>query len=380
MAGKDFYKTLGVSKNASQDEIKKAYRKLAMKYHPDKNKGDKSAEEKFKEVTEAYEVLGNPEKKKAYDTYGDAYKYAGSGSAGSAGGGGYYKTDFSDFSDIFGGSFSGGSFGGGSFGMDDIFDKFFGGSATGSRSRTKNVKRKGKDILTEAYIDLEDAYYGKNLKFELSKKDTCSTCGGNGTKPGTKPETCPKCGGSGQIGKSQGIISFVSVCPNCNGTGQYVKEKCPDCYGNGYVNAKKTLSVNVPKGIKNGMRIRVPREGEAGMNGGPNGDLFIEVHIRQHQRFERKGDDLYENITIDAFQAMLGTSAVVKTIDGKSIKLNIPAGTQYGDTHRLKGYGMPISNSSGKGDLYVRVLISIPKNLNAEQKKILEELNEQKIN
>jgi molecular chaperone DnaJ len=354
MANKrDYYEVLGVSKNASKDEIKKAYKKLAKKYHPDLNRGNKDAEEKFKEVSEAYAVLSDDEKRAKYDRFGHAAFDPASGGFGGFDG----SFDFGsfDFGDIFG----------------DIFGDFFGGGRASSRG-SQNRPRRGGDLQATVNITLEEAFKGIEKKISVPRLETCPTCHGTGAKPGTGKKACPVCHGKGRVSHSQGFFSITTTCSTCQGTGYIIENPCPDCRGRGRVEKVRNLKVQIPPGIKTGMKLRLPGEGEAGVNGGRAGDLYVVIDILPHRLFQRKGNDLLLKFPIRVTQAILGDKVEVPTLDGK-IKLTIPPGTQPGKKFRIKGKGMPILNTSQRGDLYVEIQVEIPKNLNTAQKAKIRE-------
>lgn len=343
MSKKDFYDVLGVGKDASEDEIKKAYRKLARKYHPDVNKAS-DAEERFKEVKEAYDTLGDSQKRAHYDQFGHTDPNQGFGGGGGA--------DFGGFG--------------------DIFDMFFGG---GGR-RNPNAPRQGADLQYTMTIDFKEAVFGKETEIEIPREETCSTCNGNGAKPGTKPETCQHCSGSGQLNIEQntafGRIVNRRVCNHCSGTGKFIKDKCRTCGGDGTVKKRKKIKVRIPAGIDHGQQIRHSGQGEAGANGGPPGDLYIVFNVKPHEFFERSGDDIFCEMPITFAQAALGDEIEVPTLTGK-VKLKIPAGTQTGSNFRLKGKGVPNVHGRGQGDQHVKVRIITPKKLTEKQKDLLRE-------
>lgn len=355
MADKSYYEILGVSKDASEDEIKSAYRKLAIKYHPDKNKGNKEAEEKFKEITEAYEVLRDPQKRSLYDRFGKAAVNGGAGyDAGGFGHGAY-----TDFSDIFGN-------------FDDIIQEFLGGGR-GRRRPGSPQPQRGMDLRYNLEINLEDAALGKEVKIEVPRHETCSDCNGTGAAKGTSPTICPDCGGTGQIRKSQGFFTVAVTCPRCNGKGKIVTNPCKTCKGTGLVERRRTINVKIPPGVESGSRIQIKGEGEAGPNGGPPGDLYVVTQIRRHPVFERNGNDLIVTKNISLAMACLGGEIEVPTIDGKTISLKIPEGTESGQVFRLKGFGIPYLGAYGKGDQHVVVKVTIPKKLTKRQRELLEE-------
>lgn len=351
---RDYYEVLGLSKGASDDEIKKAFRKLAMKYHPDKNPGDKEAEEKFKEINEAYAVLSDPEQKSKYDRFG----HAGVDPNSFAGGGG-----FGGFEDIF-----------------DMFGSAFGGGFGGGGSRRNNGPRKGSDIQKTMTIDFEEAAFGVKKQIRLTKNVKCKNCGGTGAAPGTSKKTCPRCGGSGEIRTQQqtplGVFQSVSPCPDCNGTGEINESPCPDCGGTGRVRDTVTITINIPAGVDNDSVIPVRGQGEPGINGGPDGDLYIVLNVRPHKLFERRGQDLWLEIPITFNQAALGDEIVVPTLEEK-VSYKIPAGTQPGTVFRLKGKGIKNVRGGRKGDLYVKVSLEVPTKLNKKQKKAVEAMGKE---
>ena len=354
---RDYYEVLGVSKSADDAELKKAYRALAKKYHPDMNPGDAEAEKKFKEASEAYAILSDPEKRKQYDQFGFA------AFEGGAGGGGFGGFDFNsmDFSDIFG----------------DIFGDFFGG---GRSRRTSNGPMKGANIRTSVRITFEEATFGVEKEIELTLKDECGTCHGTGAKAGTTPETCSKCGGKGQVVFTSqsffGTVRNVQTCPDCNGTGKIVKEKCPDCYGNGYIASKKKIQVSIPAGIDNGQSVRIREKGEPGTNGGPRGDLLVEVIVSRHPIFQRQDYNIYSTVPVSYAVAALGGEIVVDTVDGKVI-YEVKAGTQTDTKVRLKGKGVPtLRNKDVRGDHYVTLVVQTPEKLSNEAKELLRKFDE----
>lgn len=353
MAKRDYYEVLGVSKGASDDEIKKAYRKLSKKYHPDINK-EADADEKFKEIAEAYEVLSDANKRAAYDQYGHASTDPNFGA---------------------GGGFGGGGFGGSGFGgFEDIFDSFFGG---GGRARyNPNAPRQGEDLQYTLDLEFEEAVFGKQSTIRYNRKQECETCHGNGAKPGTSPVTCSKCSGTGSINVERntplGRIQTRSVCDVCNGTGQEIKEKCPTCVGAGHVKDRHTVKVTVPAGVEDGDQMRLNGQGEAGKNGGPYGDLYVIFRVKPSKQFQRRGAEIYYEAPIHFVQAALGDEIQVPTVHGK-VKLKIPAGTQTGTTFRIKGKGAPRLRGTGQGDQHVKVNIVTPKNLNSKQAEVLRE-------
>lgn len=352
---RDYYEVLGVEKNADDAAIKKAYRALAKKYHPDMNPGDAEAEKKFKEASEAYAVLSDADKRRQYDQFGHA---AFEGGAGGAGG-----FDFSgmDFGDIFG----------------DIFGDFFGG---GSRGSANNGPRKGANLRASVRVSFEEAVFGCEKQIEIVLKDECKTCGGSGAKPGTKKEKCPKCGGKGKVMYTQqsffGMVQNVQTCPECQGTGQIIKEKCGDCHGSGYIASKKKISVTIPAGIDNRQSVRIRDKGEPGINGGPRGDLLVEVIVSSHPIFQRQDMNIYSTAPISFAQAALGGEVRISTIDG-DILYDVKPGTQTDTKIRLKGKGVPsLRNKNVRGDHYVTLVVQVPTNLNNEAKEALRKFDE----
>lgn len=351
MAKRDYYEILGVAKNAPEDEIKKAYRKLAMKYHPDRNPDSKGAEDKFKEAKEAYEMLSDPGKREAYDRYGHAGVDPNMGAGGfGAGAGG-----FGGFSDAFG----------------DIFGDIFG---QGRRSGGPQVYR-GADLRYNLEITLEQAAHGFDTTIRVPSWNECDTCHGSGAKPGTSPTTCTTCGGHGQVRMQQGFFSIQQTCPKCHGSGKIIPNPCPTCSGAGRIKKNKTLEVKIPAGIDDGMRIRSSGNGEPGMNGGPPGDLYVEIHIKQHPVFQRDGDDLHCEIPISFTKAALGGDVEVPTLNGKA-SFTIPEGTQSGKTFRLRGKGIKGVRSGYPGDLFCHVVVETPVKLTDRQKELLQEFEQ----
>jgi molecular chaperone DnaJ len=354
----DLYQTLGVSKSASQDEIKKSYRKLAMKYHPDKNPGDEEAEKKFKEINAAYDVLKDDKKRQAYDQYGEA------GINGQPGAGGFGGSqsgfDFaSGFSDIF----------------DDLFGGFSGGARAGGRSARANDNR-GSDLRYNLSISLEEAFRGESVQIKVPTYVTCDSCDGSGAEGGGELEICPTCNGTGRQRIQQGFFMIERTCGTCSGTGKIIKNPCKKCDGSGRVRSNQNLSVKIPKGVEEGTRIRLAGKGEAGLNGGQAGDLYIFVTLKPHKLFERSGYDLHCEVPIKMTTAALGGEIVIPGIDGSKAKVKVPAGTQQGNKFRLKEKGMPRMDGKGRGDLYVHAKIEVPVNLSKKQKEILQEFDD----
>jgi molecular chaperone DnaJ len=359
LAKKDYYEVLGVSKGASKDEIKKAYRKLAVKYHPDRNPGDKQAEESFKEATEAYEVLANEKKRQAYDQFGFQ---------GVEGMGGTGPQDFSsvfrDFEDIFG-DFTG------------FFDSFFGGGARARQGgRGRSSARRGSDLRYDLQIPFEQAVFGTKVDISYSRNESCSACQGTGAGKGSGKRICPTCGGSGQVRRSSGFFSIASTCPACNGEGEIIENPCSECGGRGLVRKKRKIKVTVPAGIENGKRISISGQGDGGNNGGPPGDLYVYVHVLPHEYFQRDGFDIYCAIPISFSQAALGAEILVSTLEDKRrVRLKIPSGSQNGKILRLKNEGVPhLHNPNRRGDMYIKLIVRVPTKISGRARSLLEEL------
>ncbi len=364
---KNPYEVLGVARDASDADIKKAYHKLVMKYHPDKNQGDKSAEEKFKEVNNAFDILKDPQKRAAYDRFGDAAFAGGNGASAGAGFGGK----------PFGG---GNPFGGA--GMEDILREAMrgfgfgdfggaGGAATGGGNR-------GRDLLDEVVIDLKDAFFGTTHTVKFSSNVQCPKCHGNGTDDGKPAPTCPRCGGSGYVHTQRGFFAMETPCPECNGLGHKIEKKCTECGGTGATHKSRTLDVKIPAGIEDGTRLRLAGQGEAGTGGAPAGDFYLDVRIRPDKRFERVGNDLIARIDVPFTTLALGGEIEVETIDDKKLAVRVPSGTQVGERLRVRGHGMPTRRAGSFGDLYIEISIQIPTKLSDKQKKILTEFAETK--
>ena len=356
---RDYYEVLGVSKGASEDEIKKAYKKLARKYHPDMNPGDKEAEEKFKEVNEANEVLSDPEKKARYDQFGFAGvdPSSGAGTGGAYGGAGGF--DFGDLGDIFG--------------------SFFGGGFGGGQRRNPNAPQRGESIRASVTVSFTEAAFGCEKEVSVERSEQCPTCKGNGCAPGTTPEVCPDCHGSGMVQVQQrtpmGVFASSRPCQKCRGTGRIIHQPCRDCGGQGSVRKRKTIKINIPAGIDDGQTISLRGQGHAGKNGGPSGDLLVTVMVKPHEIFRRDGTSVFCEAPITYAQAVLGGTLEIPTIDGK-VKYDIPEGTQTGTVFRLRGKGIPAINGRGRGDQYVTVTIETPQNLNKEQKEALKKFSD----
>jgi molecular chaperone DnaJ len=352
MAKRDYYDVLGVNKSASPEDIKSAYRKLAVKYHPDKNPGDKAAEDKFKEASEAYSILSDKSKKENYDNFGHAaFENGGGGQGGFGGFGG------SDFSDIF----------------EDFFGDFGGGGRRNSRRSSSN---RGSDLRYDLSITLEEAYSGKKQNIQFSSSDKCNTCKGNGSKPGFSADRCTYCGGNGKVRSNQGFFTVQQTCPQCSGSGEEITNPCNDCGGSGNKQTSKKISVTIPKGVDDGTRIRLAGKGEAGSRGGANGDLYLFINVKSHELFKRSDENLFFEFPISIADAALGTTIEIPTIDSGKAKIKIPEGTQTGKQFRLKGKGMPYMRGNGAGDLYVQINTEVPISLNKEQKELLEKFRE----
>ena len=347
MSKRDYYEVLGVNKSASKEEIKKAYRKLALKYHPDKNKGDKSAEEKFKEGSEAYHVLSDDKRKSNYDQFGHAAFQGGGGQ------GGFGNFDFSSsFSDIFEDVFGG-------------FDEFGFGSSGRSRRRSSS---RGNDLRYDISINLNDAFAGTEKRINYTTFKKCKTCSGNGVKPGSKPATCSYCKGQGRIRSRQGFFTIQQTCPECGGEGEKITNPCNSCSGVGKTQSNESVSVKIPKGVDDGTRIRLAGKGEAGNRGGTSGDLYLFISVEAHSIFKRSDENLYYDLPVSITDAALGTTVEVPSIDGGKTKIKIPSGTQSGKQLRLRGKGMPILRRTQTGDLYIRIITEVPTSLTKKQK------------
>ena len=350
MADTEYYDLLEVSPSASQDEIKKAFRKQAMRYHPDRNPGDKEAEQKFKKINEAYEVLKDEQKRAAYDHYGKA------GIGGMGGGnpfGGGFDFSAGGFADVF----------------NDIFSEFMGGGAGNRNSYTQ----RGSDLRYNLNITLEKAFNGTEEEISIPTTETCETCHGHGTKDGKMPEECPTCHGSGKVRRQQGgFLVFETVCPSCHGSGRMIKDVCPDYHGSGQKKINKKLKIKIKQGVETNMRIRVPGEGMAGLHGGEHGDLYVGIIVEPHKLYERNGNDLYTSVPVSVSCAILGGSVDIPGIDGKKVTVEIPAGTQNDTLLKVKGQGMHLYDSESRGDLYVNIKVIIPTKLNAKQKELIE--------
>jgi molecular chaperone DnaJ len=352
MSKRDYYEVLSVSRTCTEQELKSAYRRLAVKYHPDKNPDDASAEDKFKEAAEAYSVLSDPEQRRRYDRFGHA------GVSSSAGAGNWGAPGFGGIEDILGDL----------FGFGDVF----GGARGGGR---RSTAQRGADLRYDLEIKLEEAAQGMTAQLRIPRLETCDTCKGSGTKAGTQPENCSTCSGSGQVRYQQGFFSVARTCHVCRGVGRVIKDPCESCKGAGRIERENQMEVKIPAGVETGSRLRVSGEGESGTQGGAPGDLYVVIHVAEHDQFERQGSNLYEAVPITFAQAALGADVMVKTLDGEE-KLKIPVGTQTGTVFRLRGKGMPALGGRGKGDLFVSVTVMTPTSLTREQRKLLEQLAE----
>jgi len=351
MSKTDYYELLGVDKSADAADLKKNYRKQAMQYHPDRNPGDEVAEAKFKEISEAYEVLSDPEKRAAYDQYGHAAFEGGQG-----GPGGFDFNFSSSFADVF----------------DDLFGEFMGGGG-GRRGGGRSGASRGSDLRYNMEISLEDAFNGKKTEIEIPSTVGCDDCGGSGAAQGSKPTTCGGCNGHGKVRAQSGFFTIERTCPSCQGAGQVIDNPCRGCGGAGRVTKEKTLSVNIPQGVEDGTRIRLTGEGEAGLRGGPTGDLYIFISVEHHHLFQREGADIYCRVPISMVNAALGGAVQVPTVGGGRANITIPNGTQGGKQFRLRGKGMPHLRGAGQGDQYVQVMVETPVHLNKKQKELLRE-------
>jgi len=356
MAKRDYYETLGVARNANEQDLKSAYRRLAKDFHPDRNAGDKEAEKKFKEINEAYEALKDPQKRAAYDQFGHA---AFDGGMGGRGGQHGFGPDFaSSMSDIF----------------DDLFGEFMGGRrGGGGQSRGGTGRERGADLRYNLEITLAEAFTGKTAQIRVPASVPCETCSGTGAKPGTKAKTCGACGGMGSVRASQGFFTIERTCPSCQGRGEMIEDPCTACSGAGRTTKERTLSVNIPAGVEDGTRIRLASEGEAGLRGGPAGDLYIFLSIKKHEFFQRDGSDVFCKVPISMTTAALGGQIDVPTLEGTTTRVRVPEGTESGKQFRLKGKGMPVLRSKVTGDMYIQVEVETPKNLTRRQRELLEE-------
>ncbi len=362
------YEVLGVARDASDADIKKAYHKLVLKYHPDKNPGDKTAEEKFKEVNNAFDILRDPQKRAAYDRYGDAAFAGGNGASAGMGGNPFGSGFHFDM--------------GGGAGMEDILREamrgFGFGGFEGGASRGANTAQRGRDLLDDVEISLRDAFFGTTHTVKFTSNVKCEKCGGYGTADGKPAPVCPRCHGSGYVNVQRGFFAMQTPCPECNGLGHKIDKKCPDCDGAGVVRKTRTLDVKIPAGIEDGARLRLAGQGEAGQNGGAAGDFYLDIHVRPDDRFVRNGNDLITHIDLPFTTLALGGEIDVETIDDKKLSVKVPSGTQVGEKLRVRGHGMPTGRASSFGDLYIEIGITIPTKLTEKQKKILNEFAETK--
>ena len=359
MAKRDYYEVLSVDRGAAKDDIKRAYRKIAVANHPDRNPGDKTAEERFKEATEAYEVLADEKRRQAYDQFG----FAGVEGMGGGPGGGGFTSAFRDFEDLFG------DFGG-------IFDSVFGGSGGRRRGGGRESVQRGSDLRYDLEIEFKEAAFGTKKEVSYPKEIGCDRCKGAGSEPGSGKKTCPTCGGAGQVRRSSGFFSIASACPTCGGEGTIVEKPCSKCGGNGLLKKNQKINVTIPAGVEDGRRIRIPEQGDGGPRGGPPGDLYVVIRIRSHEFFERDGFDIYCVIPVSFAQAALGAELLVPTLDGKQVKVKIPAGTQNNKILRLRNEGISHASSGRRGDMYLRILVTIPRKLSPRAKTLLKELAE----
>jgi molecular chaperone DnaJ len=357
MAKRDYYETLGVKRNATEQDIKSAFRRLAKESHPDQNPSDRSAEQRFKELNEAYEALKDPHKRAAYDQFGHA-----AFDGGMRGAGGFGPDFASSMSDIF----------------DDLFGEFMGGRRGGGRQRTG--RERGADLRYNMEITLAEAYVGKTAQIRVPTSVSCETCAGSGAKAGTRPTSCPTCAGMGKVRASQGFFTIERTCPTCHGRGEVIADACPTCAGSGRVTKERTLSVNIPAGVEDGTRIRLAGEGEAGLRGGPAGDLYIFLSIKPHEFFQRDGADIFCKVPISMTTAALGGQIEVPTVDGSMTRVKVPEGSESGKQFRLKNKGMPVLRSKMTGDMYIQVEVETPKNLTRRQRELLEEFERESRN
>jgi molecular chaperone DnaJ len=351
MSKRDYYEILGVSKTATEAEMKSAFRKLAMQYHPDRNPGDHEAEVKFKEINEAYQTLSDAQKRAAYDRFGHA-AFANGGAGGPG-----FGNDFSDF-------------------MSDIFENFF-GETRGRGGRSSGGRERGADMRYNLEISLDEAFHGKTAELKIPTSITCEVCAGSGAKAGSQPKTCPTCAGAGRVRATQGFFSIERTCPNCHGRGEIIDDPCPNCGGAGRVTRERTLSVNIPAGVEDGTRIRLAGEGEAGLRGGPPGDLYIFLSLKPHPFYQRDGADLFCRVPISMVTAALGGEFSVPTLSGTDALVKVPEGTQSGKQFRLRGKGMPVLRSRDVGDLYIQVVVETPQKLSKRQRELLMEFEQE---
>jgi molecular chaperone DnaJ len=360
LAKRDYYEVLGIARGASKDEIKKAYRRLAVQHHPDRNPGDREAEEKFKEATEAYEVLADDRKRQAYDQFGFA------GLEGMGLGTHDFSSVFRDFEDIFDG-----------FNFTSFFDSFFGGTRRRGRADTRSAPRRGSDLRYDLEVSFEEAVFGKKEEISFNRNESCEACGGTGADKGSGKRLCPSCNGTGQVRRSSGFFSIASTCPTCGGDGEIIERPCSECGGRGLVARNRRLKVTIPAGIESGKRIGIPGQGDGGLNGGPPGDLYVYMHVRDHDYYQREGNDLFCVIPISITQAALGAEILVSTLENsRKIKVKIPTGTQNGKILRLKNEGVPyLHHPDRRGDLYIKILVQVPTKLSAKTRSLLEQFS-----
>lgn len=356
---RDYYEVLGIDKSADKDTIKKAYRKLAVKYHPDRNPGDKEAEDKFKEATEAYEVLSDDQKRPIYDQYG----FAGLDGMGGGGGQGYSHA-FHDFSDLFGG---------GAGGFSDIFENLFGGGFGGSSRSSHARNNDGASLRYDLEIDFKDAVYGSKTDVRFRHKELCHKCNGSGGEAGSSRKTCPSCGGVGQIRRSAGFFSVQQPCPTCEGKGTVIDHPCSACRGTGLESKDKVITINIPAGVDDGRRITIPHQGDASATGGQSGDLIIVIHVRSDKYFERSENDLYCAVPISFSQAILGADITINTLDNRKATIKVPAYTTNGKMLRIKNEGVPYNGGTKKGDLYVKIIVQLPSHISKQQNQLLQD-------
>jgi molecular chaperone DnaJ len=359
MAKRDYYEVLGVGRSADEKELKSAFRKLAKQHHPDANPDGKASEQKFKEINEAYDVLKDPQKRAAYDRFGHRAFEGGMGGQGPFTHGGFGPEFTSSMSDIF----------------EDLFGEFMGGRRGGGRRQGSGSQR-GSDLRYNMEISLTEAYLGKTAQIRVPSSVTCEVCGGKGAKPGSSPKTCPTCQGSGAVRQSSGFFTVERTCQTCQGRGQVISDPCTNCHGAGRLTKERTLSVNIPAGVEDGTRIRLAGEGEAGLRGGPTGDLYIFLSIKPHEFFQRDGADLFCRVPISMTVAAMGGEIEVPTIDGKKARVAVPEGTQAGKQFRLRSKGMPVLRSGQAGDMYIQVSVETPVNLSRRQKELLKEFEQ----
>ncbi len=368
MAKRDYYETLGVGRSADEKELKAAYRKMAKQFHPDANPGDKTVEHKFKEINEAYDILKDPQRKAAYDRFGHQAFEGGMAGGGPGGGAGFGPEFTSSMSDIF----------------EDLFGDFMGGqrgrAQGGGRGRGASTAARGADLRYNMEIALTEAFTGKTAQIRVPSSVVCDSCTGSGAKPGSSPKSCSTCGGAGAVRSQSGFFTVERTCPTCQGRGQVISDPCASCGGQGRVTRERTLSVNIPAGVEDGTRIRLANEGEAGLRGGPTGDLYIFLSVRPHEFFQRDGADLFCKVPVSMTAASLGGEIEVPTVDGKKARVSVPEGTQTGKQFRLRGKGMPVLRSAQHGDMYIQVSVETPVNLTRRQRDLLKDFEKEARN